>query len=994
MVRREGYGGRRRAALVAGTLGLALVLGALVSPVRTAVGAPTAPTGSRAGWTVTADSQELVGEDGAAAHVLDGDPLTIWHTRWQAANDALPHTLTVDMHVAQPVAGLTYVPRPAASGRNGNVGGYRIETSLDGTTWAVATTGTLADTSETRTIVFGSVTVRYVRLVALTEAGGRGPWTSAAEIGLVVPAASPSPTANATAEPLPPRNEWVATADSQELAGENGAAANVLDGDPATIWHSRWQAAGDALPHTLTLDTRALRSITALVYTPRPSSSPNGRIGAYVVETSPDGAAWSRAASGTFADTASVKTVTFPAVTARWVRLVARSEAGGRGPWSSAGEIDLSSTPAPTPTPTPTATPTPTPTPTPTATPTPTPTGLPPRSTWTATADSEEQAGEDGRASNVLDGDRATLWHTRWQDGAEVLPHTLTIDTKALRLMSGLVYTPRTAVTGSNGRLGDYAIGVSVDGVTWGDPVATGTLADTDAVRTLPFPPTQARYLRLTALSEAGGRGPWTSAAEIDVLSTAVPAAGTGRWSAPVNLPLVPAAAAVLPTGRVLTWSSYRGDVFGYGESGQTETALFDPVTGAVSARTVSETGHDMFCPGIAFLPDGRLLVQGGSSDDKTSLYDAGTESWSSGLPMAVPRGYQSAATLGNGKVFVLGGSWDDGVTASTSKNGELWTPTGTRVLPGAPVAPVVTADRAGTYRADNHAWLFAWTGNRVFHAGPSRAVGWYGTDGDGSWTRTGTRGTQDTMNGAAAMYDTGKILTVGGAPDYSDAVATDAAHLIDLTAGPEPTITTLPRMHSARSFASSVVLPDGTVLVVGGQAYAKIFTDATAAMRPELFDPATRTFTELAPMAIPRTYHSFAVLLPDARVLVGGGGLCGDCDTNHPDVQVFTPPALDGHEATRPVVTGAPTVAAVGQSISVTTDRPVSSYALIRRSTSTHSVDTDQRRVSLPVLARAGTTSTLQLPADPGVLVPGAWMLFALDAQGVPSVAASVRVG
>ena len=76
-----------------------------------------------------------------------------------------------------------------------------------------------------------------------------------------------------------------------------------------------------------------------------------------------------------------------------------------------------------------------------------------------------------------------------------------------------------------------------------------------------------------------------------------------------------------------------------------------------------------------------------------------------------------------------------------------------------------------------------------------------------------------------------------------------------------------------------------------------------------------------------------------------------------------------------------------------MTTDRPVSSFALVRMGTSTHSVNTDQRRISLTPTSTGPGSYDLALPADRGVLVPGPWMLFALDANGVPSTAATVLV-
>ncbi|MCU1593607.1 MAG: hypothetical protein JWO12_999 [Frankiales bacterium] len=969
---------------------------------------------ARSTWTVTADSQELTGENGAAANALDGNPATIWHTGWSAGNAPLPHTLTLDTKAVQVFKALTYQPRQDGI-PNGRIGQYRIELSLDGTAWsAPVSTGTMADSTTTKTLGFTAASARYVRLTALTEAGNRGPWSSAAEVDLVpatIATASPTPTATPTATPtltatptptltatptgtpagtasptsspttpaaLPPRSSWSVTADSQELTGENGAAANVLDGLSTTIWHTGWSAGNAPLPHALTIDTKALRTITALTYLPRQDGAPNGRIGQYKVEVSADGTTWTAGPTGVLADTAVLKTIKLSSLSARYVRLTALTEAGNRGPWTSAAEVDLTSTAPPTVAPTPTATATVTPT-----------AGLPPRSTWKATADSEELVGEDGAAANVLDADPTTIWHTGWSAGNAPLPHTLTIDTLAQRWISGLTYLPRQDGT-PNGRIGQYKVEVSPTGTAW-TMTAGGTLADLPTLQTISFPAVIGRYVRLTALSEAGNRGPWTSAAEVDLLSSAP---SPGGWSTTFGLPIVPVAAAALPTGKVLMWAS-SGATYGV-KDGMTQTALYDPATGAISQATVTNTGHDMFCPGTALLPDGRLLVNGGSDDDKTSLYDPVTGSWSVGSPLAIPRGYQAAVTTSTGAVFTLGGSWDD---AAGNKNGELWTATGGSVLlPGAPAAPILTNDPAGIFRQDNHAWLFAASGGRVFHAGPSRAMGWYGTTGAGTYTAAGVRGDDaDAMNGATAMYDVGKVLTVGGAPAYTDSVATDHAYSIDIN-GTNPVVTKLSPMLHPRAFATAVVLPDGEVLVIGGQAYAHPFSDATAQLAPEIWDPRTGVFTELAPMSVPRVYHSQSVLLPDGRVLTSGGGLCGAaCGVDHPNGQVFTPPYLlssDGSARTRPVITSAPGSASAGSTISVATGGAVSSFSLVRMASVTHGVNNDQRRVPLTPVATGTNSYALTLPADSGVLVPGAYMLFALDAQGVPSVSKTVMVG
>ena len=637
-----------------------------------------------------------------------------------------------------------------------------------------------------------------------------------------------------------------------------------------------------------------------------------------------------------------------------------------------------------------------------------------PRTGWTAAADSQETTSENDPASNVLDGDPTTIWHTKYSGTADPLPHALTIDMKTATTVGALKYLPRTG--NANGRIGQYKIDVSTDGTNWGtSPVATGTFPDDATEKTATFTATvSARYVRLTAITEAGNRGPWSSAAEINLLSSTVaatttapptttlppttttappPPSGAGLWSAPIGFPIVPVAAAMLPTGKVLTWSAYQADNFG-GSNGYTQTATLDPGTGTVTQATVSNTGHDMFCPGTAMLTDGRLLVNGGSNSDKTSIYNPFTDTWSADSPLVIQRGYQSAVTLSDGEVMTMGGSWSGG---SGGKNGEIWSPsTGSRGLFDALVGPAMTADPAGPYRADNHMWLFQWTNGRVFQAGPSQAMNWYGTSGTGSITSAGTRSDDgDAMNGDAVMYAPGHILTVGGAPAYENSNATNNAYDIDIT-GAAVSVRKLAPMANARAFAESVALPDGKVLVVGGQNYAVPFSDNTSVMTPEIWDPATSMFTALTPMSIPRNYHSVALLMPDGRVLSGGGGLCGSCSTNHEDAQIFTPPYLlnpDGSARSRPVITAAPTAVTAGNTISVTTDKAVTAFSLMRMGSNTHTVDTDQRRIPLTITGTAGTTATLTTPSDRGVITPGYYMLFALDAAGTPSVSKIVKV-
>ncbi|MEV4943238.1 discoidin domain-containing protein [Streptomyces zaomyceticus] len=774
-------------------------------------------------------------------------------------------------------------------------------------------------------------------------------------------------------EPMAPvldRTGWTAVASDEETLKENGRAANVLDGDAATLWHSRWSGTAAPLPHSITVDMHRTTVVSALVYQPR-TVGINGHVGEYRISVSTDGRNWgSPVATGTLADDGSAKTLAFAPQGARFVRLTAVTEAGRRGPWTSAAELSLLGDPG-----------------------TPAATVDLPRTGWTAVASDQETLKENGRAANVLDGDAATLWHSRWSGTAAPLPHSITVDMHRTAAVSALVYQPRK--DGINGRAGTYTITTSTDGTTFGKPVATGTWRDDDTVKTATFTRTaNARSIRLTVTGEAGNRGPWTSAAEIRLSGPAAPATH-GSWDRITGFPLVPAATAVLPGDKLLAWSAYALDRFG-GTSGYTQTAVLDLKTGKVTQRRIDNTGHDMFCPGIAMLADGRVLVTGGSNADKASIYDPATDSWSATGAMNIARGYQSMTLLSTGEAFVLGGSWS-GTTGD--KSGEVWSPdTATwRRLPGVPAAPALTADPRGPYRADNHMWLYATSGGKVLQAGPSKQMNWITTDGDGSITSAGTRAdSQDAMNGNAVAYGIGKLLTLGGSPAYENAPATRRAYTVSVD-GDQVRAARTGDMGHARAFGNSVVLPDGKVAVFGGQSHPVPFSDATSVLTPELWDPATGTFTPLASMAIPRNYHSVANLLPDGRIFSGGGGLCGDCATNHSDGAVFTPPYLldtDGSPKPRPVITGdVPPRAAAGSSLTVATQGPVASFVLMRAAAATHSTDNDQRRVPLISTATGTGTYTVSIPADRGVALPGTYMLFALDAQGVPSTARFITV-
>jgi len=409
-------------------------------------------------------------------------------------------------------------------------------------------------------------------------------------------------------------------------------------------------------------------------------------------------------------------------------------------------------------------------------------------------------------------------------------------------------------------------------------------------------------------------------------------------------------------------------------------------------------------------LADGRIIITGGSDAEATSIYSPATNEFTRGPDMKVARGYQTSATLSNGQVFTIGGSYSG---PRGGKNGEVYNPATNKwtMLPKAAVNVMLTTDREGVWREDNHAWLFGWKNGSVFQAGPSKKQHWYGTSGEGSVVEAGTRDTVDSMCGINVMYDVGKILSTGGAPYYDNSPATARTHITTITNPNEPvTVERVADMSAPRAFGNGVVLPDGTVVVTGGQRTAHVFTDTSGILAAEMFNPATKTWTQLAPAAVARNYHSVSLLLPDGTVFSGGGGLCyvggvgrsaAKCNlaVNHADGQIFTPPYLfnaDNSPATRPVITSLSShQIAVGGSITVIMTQATRSmtFSLVRIGTSTHSINSDQRRIPISNVQNSGQGYSLRLPNDNGILIPGHYYLFAMSPSGVPSLAKTVQI-
>jgi galactose oxidase-like protein/glyoxal oxidase-like protein/List-Bact-rpt repeat protein len=448
-----------------------------------------------------------------------------------------------------------------------------------------------------------------------------------------------------------------------------------------------------------------------------------------------------------------------------------------------------------------------------------------------------------------------------------------------------------------------------------------------------------------------------------------------GRWEPVFTTPVVAVHVHVLLTGNVLLWGDKGGD-------GQAR--LWAPSTGF---SAVAPKPFRIYCSGHSFLPDGRLLVTGGTSNGTRGLrvgaiFDPASRSWSATSSMAQGRYYPTNTTLPNGDVLTVSGH-DTTLTVVTIP--EVWNGSGWRRLTGAGLSipnPYYPA-------------MFVAPNGQVFLAGFPVATRYLDVTGTGHWTFVANRNVADRTLGSAVMYAPGKILYAGGGDP-----PTATAEVIDLNQA-SPSWRTVPSMSFPRRQLNATLLADGTVLVTGGTSGDGFNNQAAAVHVAELWNPETEMWTRMASEDKNRTYHATAVLLPSGRVLSSGSGEGGGIPlaSSEFSAQVFTPRYLfnsDGSMAARPSITSVPPRLSYGSSFTVQTPNAASVARgnLIRLSSVTHAFNQSQLIYPLTFEVTSSTSLRATAPTNANLAPPGPYMLFLINGSGVPSVAKIVTVG
>jgi len=479
-----------------------------------------------------------------------------------------------------------------------------------------------------------------------------------------------------------------------------------------------------------------------------------------------------------------------------------------------------------------------------------------------------------------------------------------------------------------------------------------------------------------------------TARAATRAFNLATDPAQTGRWEPLKNWPVIPIFASVMPDGRVLTFDSV-GDAptESYVTHSYTRASIWDPATDNHS-RIDSDTGFNLFCSGFATLEDGRLFIAGGNADaalrgiQETHTFNPLSNSWARAQQMDFARWYPAVTPLANGEMLITGGGFP--ISEVRETDGAI------RRLDGA---------SSSLWNNREYPWLQTAPDGRVAFLGPSRQLGYVNTDGAGSFQATNLRELSSRNYGSYAMYDIGKVMVAGGGYQNNN---TDqrATNLVDLTTN---SVTASNPMNNRRRQHDLTVLADGSVLATGGFASNQGLVDLqNSVFQAELWRPDTGVWQPLAAEDRARHYHSIALLLPDGRVLSGGGGICGVCQQVgyiQKNAQVFTPPYLfaqdgSGALAPRPNLGSVPAAIGYSRSFAVATAQgnQINKVALVRTGSVTHSQNMEQRFIPLN-FSVTGSGLSIQSPANANIAPPGHYMLFIIDQAGVPSVAEIISV-
>lgn len=370
----------------------------------------------------------------------------------------------------------------------------------------------------------------------------------------------------------------------------------------------------------------------------------------------------------------------------------------------------------------------------------------------------------------------------------------------------------------------------------------------------------------------------------------------------------------------------------GYGYNSQARAGyLFDP-TSKTWARASNNMSEAKWYPTAVALGDERVLVTCGDRGGDMDIYDEASDTFSTatGDDRGFPNLYPGLHLLPNHSVFYTRTGWGNAGTGGSATN-----------------------DPQSEYFSFSAPNAGAW--NNIQNASANR-----------------TKGMSVLLLSSSPPYV--RIMVIGGVGgDRGTYEIADVTSLSGATSwGPA---TPFPDGID-RSLASAVLLPNGNVFVAGGT--------PTANSPCSIFNPSTGGWSAMAALPSIRHYHSAAILLPSGQVMMAGW--------NNTKIEIFSPPYMF---AARPTIASAPSLVHHGRIFAISSPEAetITKVVLVRPMAVTHQTDSEQKVIEMANRHDHANPSQILVTA-PDSLHPhsnaqkGYYMMFAVNAQGVPSEA------
>lgn len=550
------------------------------------------------------------------------------------------------------------------------------------------------------------------------------------------------------------------------------------------------------------------------------------------------------------------------------------------------------------------------------------------------------------------------------------------------------------------------------------------------------------------------------------ILRTAVsgPPSAVGQWADPVPLPdgVIGIHAVMMPTGKVIWWGtklnpssrhnsspppgdhpSARAD----GPNGAS-AAVWDPAGGAAGFTRIDPPAN-IWCSGQSLLSDGSVLITGGNyaysqpddpntpeneahnyeGEDVVLTFDPFTQTWNNKHPrMADGRWYPTQVLLDDGTTIITSGFNKSGLPLAQPPNPDGRNLDIERFTPGPTRSSAGTVTKIGVRTADKNGLLpnqppngglyphhFLMPSGNVLTAGPFFEDTWRLTSPKTStaWADVLPISVERTWGTGVLMPrstpGSTQVMLIGGNDQFPDSQTDQAVATTELydEANPGAGWQPRPSMSVGRGHANTVLLPDGSMVEVGGGVGIaggdQWAVSASGDERQvELWNPATGQWTLGPAQSEARAYHSTALLLPDGRVVSAGddvhdsrntGALKDDVGIRKDTYEVYSPPYL--FKGARPSINFAPAEVRYGAPLHIgSPDVNVTRAVLMAPGATTHANDMNQRYVPVTLTKRGdGRGYDLVAPSGPTIAPPGYYMLFLINANGVPSVAKFIRL-